>query len=156
MKHRKASFLLIFVLFVLSLALVVEAQSSTNVSGTWKMNPAKSKFERGGPSAITIKFDQQETTLRETLTLTNERGEQTHNFTYTLDGKERAQQLEGMEIKTTARWEGESLHLEFKNNEGFSFLRKISLSADKKSMNMDVKQSNPGGTVNDMVVLERQ
>jgi hypothetical protein len=156
MKHRKAPFLLIQILFLLSAALIAGAQSSTNVSGTWKMNAEKSKFERGGPSAITIKFDQQEKTLNETLTLTNERGEQTHNFTYTLDGKESAQQLEGMNIKTTARWEGESLHLEFKNNEGFSFLRKISLSADKKSMTMDVKQTNPGGSVNDVVILERQ
>jgi hypothetical protein len=156
MKHRKAPFLLMFVLSILSPALIVEAQSGANVSGTWKMNATKSKFERGGPSAITIKFDQQETTLRETLTLTNERGEQTHNFTYTLDGKESAQQLEGMEIKATARWEGESLHLEFKNNEGFSFLRKISLSADKRTMTMGVKQTSPSGTVNDMVVLDRQ
>ncbi|HEY7915079.1 MAG TPA: hypothetical protein VIG62_24440 [Blastocatellia bacterium] len=156
MKHRKAPFLLIQILFLLSAALIAGAQSSTNVSGTWKMNAEKSKFERGGPSAITIKFDQQEKTLNETLTLTNERGEQTHNFTYTLDGKESAQQLEGMNIKTTARWEGESLHLEFKNNEGFSFLRKISLSADKKSMTMDVKQTNPGGSVNDVVILDRQ
>jgi hypothetical protein len=156
MKHRKAPFLLIQILFLLSAALIAGAQSSTNVSGTWKMNAEKSKFERGGPSAITIKFDQQEKTLNETLTLTNERGEQTHNFTYSLDGKESAQQLEGMNIKTTARWEGESLHLEFKNNEGFSFLRKISLSADKKSMTMDVKQTNPGGSVNDVVILDRQ
>jgi hypothetical protein len=156
MKHREAPFLLIQILFLLSAALIAGAQSSTNVSGTWKMNAEKSKFERGGPSAITIKFDQQEKTLNETLTLTNERGEQTHNFTYTLDGKESAQQLEGMNIKTTARWEGESLHLEFKNNEGFSFLRKISLSADKKSMTMDVKQTNPGGSVNDVVILDRQ
>lgn len=147
---------MIQILFLLSAALIAGAQSSTNVSGTWKMNAEKSKFERGGPSAITIKFDQQEKTLNETLTLTNERGEQTHNFTYTLDGKESAQQLEGMNIKTTARWEGESLHLEFKNNEGFSFLRKISLSADKKSMTMDVKQTNPGGSVNDVVILDRQ
>jgi hypothetical protein len=156
MKHRQAPFLLIFVLSILSPALLAGAQVKTNVSGTWKMNAAKSKFERGGPSAITIKFDQQDATIRETLTLTNERGEQTHNFTYTLDGKESAQQLEGMQIKTTARWEGESLHLEFKNNEGFSFLRKISLSADKKTMTMDVKQTNPNGTTSDMVVLERE
>jgi hypothetical protein len=156
MKHRKAPFLLIQILFLLSAALIAGAQSSTNVSGTWKMNAEKSKFERGGPSAITIKFDQQEKTLNETLTLTNERGEQTHNFTYTLDGKESAQKLESMEIMTTARWEGDSLNLEFKNNEGFSFLRKISLSDDGKTMTMHVKQTNPNGTVNDIVVLERQ
>jgi hypothetical protein len=156
MKHRKAPFFLILLFLVLASAPIAGGQNKTNVSGTWKMNAAKSKFERGGPSAITIKFDQQASNLRETLTLTNERGEQTHNFTYTLDGKESAQKLESMEIMTTARWEGDSLNLEFKNNEGFSFLRKISLSDDGKTMTMHVKQTNPNGTVNDIVVLERE
>ena len=156
MRHRKASFLLIIALSILSTALIVMAQGKPNVTGTWKMNTAKSKFEKGGPSAITIKFDQQESNLREALTLTNERGEQTHNFTYSLDGKETPQQLEGMEIKATARWEGESLLIEFKNSEGFNFLRKITVSGDGKTMTMDVKQSSPNGSANDIVVLDRQ
>lgn len=144
------------VLFILSSALLVAAQSKPNVTGTWKMNAEKSKFERGGPSAITVKFDQQESTLRETLTLTNQRGEQAHNFSYTLDGKESLQQLEGREIKTTAKWDGASLLIEFKNDEGFNFSRKITVSSDGKTMTMDVKQSTSNGSATDMVVLEKQ
>jgi hypothetical protein len=143
------------VLPLLLSALLVSAQSKPNVSGTWKMNVEKSKFERGGPKAITIKFDQQESTLREALTLTNDRGEQTHNFTYTLDGKESSQQLEGREIKTTAKWEAGSLVIEFKNEEGFNFLRKITVSGDGKIMTIEVNQSSPGGTAKDTVVLDK-
>ena|ERR1044071_2740024 len=156
MNLPKARFFLVLILSFVSLALFVEAQSKPNVSGTWKMNAEKSKFEKGGPKAITIKFDQQGSTLNETLTLTNDQGERAVNFTYTLDGKESPQQLEGRQIKTTAKWEGESLVIEFKNDEGFNFLRKITVSNDGKTMTIDVKQSSPNGAANDIVVLEKQ
>ncbi|HYP27396.1 MAG TPA: hypothetical protein VE262_11825 [Blastocatellia bacterium] len=120
------------------------------------MNAEKSKFERGGPRSINIKFDQQGSTLNESLTLTNDQGDRTINFTYSLDGKESLQQLEGRPIKTTAKWEGESLVIEFKNDGGFNFLRKVTLSADGKTMTIDVKQSSPNGSANDTVVLEKQ
>jgi hypothetical protein len=138
------------------LGLFVEAQSKPNVSGTWKMNAAKSKFERGGPKAITIKLDHQDSTLREVVTITNDQGEQTLNFTYTLDGKESSQQLEGQQIKATAKWEGEFLIIEFKDDRGFNFLRKITVSGDGKTMTIDVKQSDPNGASNDTVILEKQ
>ena len=156
MNPRKAASFLMFILSFLSLAFLVQAQSKPNVSGIWKMNAGKSKFERGGPKAITIKFDQQGSTLNETLTLTNDQGERAVNFTYTLEGKESLQQLEGRQIKTTAKWEGESLVIEFKNDEGFNFLRKISVSGDGKTMTIDVKQTSPNGAANDIVVLEKQ
>ena len=157
MKPRKIAAYLMLVVSILSLALFAEAQSKPNVSGTWKMNAEKSKFERGGPKAITIKLDQQESTLKESLTLTNDQGDRTVNFTYTLDGKESLQQLEGQQIKTTAKWEGEALIIEFKNDaDGFTFLRKITVSGDGKTMTIAVKQSSPNGAANDTVVLEKQ
>ena len=156
MKYRKGPFTLLLVLSLLSLVLGVAAQSKTNVSGAWKMNVEKSKFERGGPKNISIKFDQQGSTLRESLTLTDDRGERTLDFIYTLDGKESTQQLEGRDIKTTARWEADALVIEFKNAEGFNFLRKITVSGDGKTMTIDVKQASPNGSANDTVVLEKQ
>ena len=156
MKSLKASFFLTLVLSIFSLALPVVAQTRPNVSGTWKMNAEKSKFEKGGPKAITITFDQKESTLNESLTITNDGGERTVTLTYTLDGKESAQQIEGQQIKATAKWEGDSLTIEFKNDEGFSFRRKITMSADGKTMTMSVAQANQGGTANDTVVFEKQ
>jgi hypothetical protein len=156
MKSRKATILPVLMLSLFWLGLAVEAKAGPNVSGTWKMNAEKSKFERGGPKGITIKFDQQGSTLNESLTLTNDQGDRTVNFAYTLDGKESPQQLEGQQIKATARWEGDSLIIEFKNDEGFNFQRKITLSGDGKTMTMDVKQSGPNGSASDTVILEKQ
>jgi hypothetical protein len=48
------------------------------------------------------------------------------------------------------------LILEFKNDQGFNFLRKIVLAADGKSMTINVIQTNPNGSVNDIVVLDKQ
>ena len=156
MKSRKAMFFPVLVLSLLSSGLFAQAQSRPNLSGTWKMNADKSKFAPGGPKAIIIKSDHQGSTLRESFTLTDDQGERTVNFTYTLDGKESLQQLEGEHIKATAKWEGESLIIEFKNDGGFNFLRKITVLGDGKTMRIDVKKSNPDGVANDTVVLEKQ
>ena len=156
MKPRNAAFFPLLALSILSLVTRVEAQNKPNVSGTWRMNAEKSKFQQGGPKAIVIKFDQQGSTLKESITITGEQGERTESFTYTLDGKEGTQQIEGEQIKSTAAWDAESLVLEFKNDEGMSFRRKITVSGDGKTMTIDVKQSSPNGTINDTVVLEKQ
>ncbi len=156
MKLRNVCFLFILLFFFCASASFTGAQSKPNVSGSWKMNAAKSKFERGGPKNISIKFEQQEATLGETLMLSNERGDQTHNLNYTLDGKQSAQSLGGLEVKASAKWEGASLLIEFKNDEGFSFVRKFTLSADGKTMTMDVKQTSPNGTTTDIVILDKQ
>ena len=156
MNPRKVAFLSAFILSFCSLALMVQAQSKPNVTGTWKMNAEKSKFERGGPQSITIKFDQQGSTLTESFMMTNDRGDRTINFTYTLDGKEAVQDMGGQPIKTTARWEGESLVIEFKNDQGFNFVRKFTMAGDGKTMTIDVKQTSPNGAATDTVLLEKQ
>jgi hypothetical protein len=152
---RKVSFFLVFALPIISSGLFVQAQNTPNVTGTWKMNAEKSKFERGGPTAITIKFEQQGSTLNEAITVTNDGGERTGRFTYTLDGKEGLNRMEGQQIKTKARWEGESLIIEFENNEGSTFLRRITLSGDGKAMTINVKHTDPNRAASDIIVFER-
>jgi hypothetical protein len=62
----------------------------------------------------------------------------------------------GQPIKTTARWEGESLVIEFKNDQGFNFVRKFTMAGDGKTMTIDVKQTSPNGAATDTVLLEKQ
>ena len=156
MKSRNVCFLILITLLLSASAPFTGAQSKPNLSGTWKMNRDKSKFERGGPSNISIKFDQQESSLKEALTLTNDGGDRTLNLNYTLDGKESVQSLDGQEVKASAKWEGTTLIIQFRNDEGFSFTRKVTMSADGKTMTMNVRQTNQNGEVNDVVLLEKQ
>lgn len=156
MNSRKPAFFSMFLPICLALTLTVAGQTKPEITGTWKMNAEKSKFERGGPQGITIKLAQQGATLSETMTLTTPDGDRAINLTYSLDGREGQQQLDGRPIKTTARWEAETLIVEFKNEEGFSFLRKISLSSDGKTMTIAVKQTTANRVTQDTLVLERQ
>lgn len=128
----------------------------TNLTGTWKMNASKSKFEREGPTAITVKFDHKDNSLSETLTLTTDGGERSLDLKYTTDGKETSQEIMGQAGQTVVKWENDGWLIEWKAD-GRSFVRKLTLSADGKTMTMVVTQSSPdGGNVTDNVLLEKQ
>src|SRR5438105_11269531 len=90
------------------------AQKRPNVSGTWKMNPAKSKFSTpGGPEEMVIEFEQQGDSLYETFTVSEEHHEHSFELEYTLDGEKQTQEVDGLEGEVSAKWEGETLLLLF-------------------------------------------
>lgn len=155
---KRISALIISAFTVCLLAAFAAAQTKqSNLTGTWKMNAEKSKFERGGPSGITIKFDHKDSSLAESMMLVTGGGDRTIDLKYTTDGKEAAQaDLMGASGHSTVKWEGNVLLIEWKI-EGGSFNRKISLSADGKTMTMIVNQLSPNGNAStDTVVLEKQ
>lgn len=156
MKQR-ISVLLISALTVCLLAAFAAAQTKqSNLTGIWKMNADKSQFERGGPSGITLKFDHKDNSLAETMMLVTDGGDRTVDLKYTTDGKESSQDLMGSVAQTAVKWETDGWLIEWKA-EGRSFIRKLTLSADGKSITMVVKQASPDGeTVTDTVILEKQ
>lgn len=157
----KTSILMISALAFCLLAAMMAAGASAqtkqpNLSGTWKMNAEKSKFEQGGPSAITLKLEQKDVSLTETLILMNDNGERSMDAKYTTDGKETAQDVMGRTAQTSAKWEGDALVIDWKA-EGGGFSRKLTVSPDGKTLTMIVKQSGPDGQGStDTVVLEKQ
>jgi hypothetical protein len=137
-------------------ASIASAQTKPDFSGTWKMNREKSKFERGGPDAILIKIDHKEPAFAENWTVSTPDGERSLQAKYTTDGKETEQEVMGRMSKTSAKWEGDALVIEFKSEEGF-FKRKITLSADGKTITKIVTQSSRDGEqTEDTVVFEKQ
>jgi len=56
-------------------------------------------------------------------------GDRSFQAKYTTDGKESEQEVMGRTAKTSAKWEGDALVIEFKATDGF-LKRKITLSAD--------------------------
>jgi hypothetical protein len=127
-----------------------------NLTGTWKMNAEKSKFERGGPNEITLKLDHKDSSLSETLIIASNNGDRTIEAKYTTDGKETTQEIRDRQNQTSAKWEGETLTIEWKA-EGSTFSRKLTVSADGKTLTMIVNQSRPDGqSATDTVVLEKQ
>lgn len=127
-----------------------------NLTGTWKMNAQKTKFERGGPSAVTLKLDHKGAALAESLTVTTPGGDRTVDAKYTIGDKETRQEVMGKQAQTSAKWEGDALAIYWKAEDG-SFNRSITLSPDGKTLTMIVKQTNgDGGISTDTVVLEKQ
>jgi hypothetical protein len=136
-------------------ASIAAAQTKPDFSGTWKMNREKSKFERGGPESLLIKIDHKEPAFVEDWTMTTPNGERAFQAKYTTDGKETEQEVMGRTAKTSAKWEGDALVIEFKTESGF-FKRKITISADGKTITKVVTQSSDGGQTEDIAVFEKQ
>lgn len=143
---------------VLLCASIAGAQTKPDFSGAWKMNPKKSKFAGGGgPDAILIKMDHKEPALTEDWSISTPVGERSFQAKYTTDGKETEQYVMGRTAKTSAKWEGASLIIEFKAEDGFFFKRVITLTADGKTMTKVVTRANGGGEpVEATLVFEKQ
>jgi hypothetical protein len=155
MKSRTGAALMIAAIICLC-ASITAAQTKPDFSGAWKMNREKSKFADGGPNAILIKIDHKEPAFTEEWTMSTPEGERSFQAKYTTDGKETEQEVMGRTAKTSAKWEGNALVIEFKTDEGF-FKRKITLSADGKTITKVVTHSPGGGDpMEDTVVFEKQ
>jgi len=148
---RSAAIALTFCLCTFTAA----AQTKPNLTGTWKMNSSKSKFVNNGPSEITIKFDQRDSSFTESLTITENNGEHKADLKYTADGKETTNQIENGPVQTTAKWEGETLVIEVKSEQNL-FVRKITISSDGKTMTMAVHRTKGENVFDETVVLEKQ
>lgn len=138
-------------------ALTASAQTKPDFSGAWKMNKEKSKFAGDGPDAILIKVDHKEPALTEDWSVSTPEGQRTFTAKYTTDGKETEQEvLGGRRAMTNATWDGDALVIKFKSGGGF-FNRKITLSADGKTMMVVATQSRDGGNqIEETVVFEKQ
>jgi hypothetical protein len=122
------------------------------------LNKEKSKFAGdGGPDAILIKIDHKEPALTEDWLLSVQNGERSFQAKYTTDGKETEQEVMGRTAKTSAKWEGDALVIEFKTADNGFFKRKITLSADGKTMTKIVTQSKgEGNQTEETAVFEKQ
>jgi hypothetical protein len=137
-------------------ASIASAQTKPNFSGAWKLNPQKSKYAFGDPIVYLMKIDHKEPAFLEDWKMTTPNGERSFQAKYTTDGKETEQEVFGGTAKTSAKWEGNALVIEFKLESGF-FKRKITLSADGKTITKVVTQSpRDGEQTEDTIVFEKQ
>lgn len=112
MKLRITTLILGVIVALGVFAPLTTAQTKPTLSGTWKLIKSKSKFDGGdAPQDITIKFTEQGDRLQQTLIIQGSDSTRTFDLSYTIDGKEGANQLNDETIKTTARWEGNMLNV---------------------------------------------
>ena len=132
-------------------ALTAIAQTKPNFTGTWNLNQQKSKSS----DSITIEFNQKDNNLTEAFNA-GQGGEL--EAKYTIDGKESEVSTGDATIKATAKWDGDALVIDFRGpEEGRYFVRKLTLSADGKTMTINLKHSMPnGGMAEKLWVFEKQ
>src|SRR5215472_14666892 len=91
-------------LFCLTVAFA--ADSKPSLTGSWKMNLAKSDLGSIGIKSRIDKIDHQEPQLKITTTQDDDNGENTVVREYVTDGRQMSHSILGSDRKSSARWDG--------------------------------------------------
>jgi hypothetical protein len=135
---------------------IAGAQTKPNLSGTWKMNLEKSKWESlDNIRSVIVKIEHKEPHFSESVTVTTGGSDIAVEANYTTDGKETEVHQPSGAIKATAIWEGDALIIEWKKV-GFHVRRKYILSADGRTLTSTGRRSTSNGEFDEISVFEKQ
>lgn len=152
---------LLSIAFLIALpAVAALAQQKPDFSGTWKLNVAKSDFGvLGGPDSRTDVITHKEPSLTDDVTAEGAQGKQQYTVKYTTDGKEATNQVGPREIKSTLKWDGSNLVISSKflfNDAEVLGEATWALSADGKTLTINVHYTSSLGDADQKVTLEKQ
>jgi hypothetical protein len=152
---------LLSIAFLIALpAAAAFAQQKPDFSGTWKLNVAKSDFGvLGGPDSRTDVITHKEPSLTDDVTSEGAQGKQQYTVKYTTDGKEATNQVGPREIKSTLKWDGSNLVISSKfmyNDAEVLGQATWALSADGKTLTINVHYTSSLGDADQKVTLEKQ
>jgi hypothetical protein len=132
------------------------AADKPNLTGTWKMNLAKSDL---GSNAIKSRVDtieHKDPQLKISTTQDDENATNTVMRDYVTDGREMTHTILGGERKSSAHWDANVLVIETKvTNGNYTIHDRWALADDHKSIRIDRELSNAPGRPQ-RVVLEKQ
>lgn len=101
---------LLFLLLIASSYKNIQAAEHPDLSGTWKLDAAKSDFGPfHGPDSMTDRIEQK----AGELTVHRDRAGEPVVIRIPLDGSERSNEIRGSAMKTTGRWDGNTLVIEY-------------------------------------------
>ncbi len=113
MTRRFAATLVLFSLAALP------ALAKPNFSGDWKLNSSKSSFgQMPAPNSMTAKITHEDPSLKTSYKSSGDQGEFEFASTYTTDGKECTNEMFGNPVKSTLKWDGDTLIIESKSRFG--------------------------------------
>ena len=144
---------------VLALA-ALPAFAKPNFTGDWKLNVAKSDFgQMPAPTSASYKISHDDPKLKNSIKQSGQMGDMEFETTYTTDGKESTNEMFGQPIKSTAKWDGDTLLIESKGRFGdndFTMTDKWTLSGDGKALTIVRAFKSPMGEGEQKMVLEKQ
>jgi hypothetical protein len=155
MKTRHLSAILL-----LALAAAVPALAKPNFTGDWKLNASKSEFgQMPPPSSMSQKISHEDPKLKSAVKQAGQQGEFEMESTYTTDGKENTNEVFGQAVKSTAKWEGDTLVIESKMRFGendMTIVEKWTLSEDGKTLTKAQLFKSAMGEGQIKLVMEKQ
>jgi hypothetical protein len=137
------------------------AGMNPNLSGTWKLNVAKSDFgEIPAPDSRTEKIEDNEPSIKISSSWTGgPMGDGTMSYDLLTNGKETTSSMFGTDAKNTANWEGSALVVNTKfqmQDSDVALKSKYELSPDGKTLNIASHISGPMGEMEMKMVYEKQ
>lgn len=151
---------MVLVLMMAAATLAVAADKP-NFSGEWTLDTAKSDFgPMPPPQSMTRKVDHSEPALSYTeVTVGSAQGDQTRTMKYSTDGKETTNDMMGNPVKTTAKWDGDTLVMNAKADFGgaeITLIDKWTLSPDGKVLTDALHIGAPQGEFDITYVLNKK
>jgi len=130
---RNSPLTAIFLISFLASAAVAVAQ--TNFSGTWKLDHAKSEASSvNTPKKMSMKIEQSGAQMSVWYWVTDNLGDHDWGSNYTLDGKANHNSWDGIEVKSSQEWDGESLVFNVERGTNTQYKEMWLLSADGKTL----------------------
>jgi hypothetical protein len=158
---RRANLYAGFGLYVLAGLLVSgQAQAKPNFTGEWKLDTSKSDFgPMPAPSKRTDKIVHADPNLKVTTTQSGQNGEVTVELKYMTDGSETTNELRGAPMKSTSKWDGDTLAIttkaSFQGTE-ITLADKWDVSGDGKTLTVSRHIISPQGELDQKLVFEKQ
>lgn len=154
MSRLSLRILTLFTLFTLS------AFAKPNFAGDWKMNASKSEFGQfPAPSAMTQKVTHEDPSLKVASKMSTDNGDMEFESTYTTDGRECTNQFGPNPMKSTLKWDGDTLVIDTKGQFGdndFTLQDKWDLSTDGKTLTLRRHWASSRGEMDQKIVFEKQ
>jgi hypothetical protein len=146
---------------LLSLTSGLLAGPKADMTGTWKMDPAKCSFSGPAPAPDSrldrVTFDGPH--MKDTITQSLRGRESTYDMNYSTDGAETTNTVRRTTVKSTARWEGGDLVIDTKGSimgRPITFKDRWSVSPDSKTLTIRRHLSNPMGESDQTLLFDRQ
>ena len=151
-----------FAIRILSLITLVtlSAFAKPNFAGDWKMNASRSDFGQfPAPSAMTQKVTHEEPSLKVASKMSTDNGDFEFESVYTTDGKECTNQFGPNPMKSTLKWDGDTLVIDTKGQFGdneFTMQDKWDLADEGKTLTLRRHWSSSRGEMDQKINFEKQ
>ena len=84
----------------------IRAAEKPNLSGTWKLDPLRSRFDKiPAPKSGVLKIEHQEPKIHISVEMASKKGESTQSLDLTTDGAEQKVTIDGQPATADAYWE---------------------------------------------------